>query len=134
LPRSMWQGPTVVSKRDWKLCQKDLQEVFGFASPPDPDPSEWFPTDEFYRFKPVLDAVRKKREAAAILERSHARRVARDRDRTNDRVVAAHEQAAEAFRAAELELARLESDEAMDEIRFGAETRLNELRSEALSK
>lgn len=118
----------MVSKRYWKPYEEELREAFGFKRPPDPDPAKWFPTDEFYRYKPVLDAVRSKRKAAALVEDTHARRVARGRDRTDDRVVVAHERAAEALRAAEVELGRLEGDEELGGIRLRAENRLNELR------
>jgi hypothetical protein len=43
---------TVVRSEDRKPYAAELRDIFGFVRDPNPDPSEWFPADEFHRFMP----------------------------------------------------------------------------------
>jgi hypothetical protein len=118
----------VVYIGDWKPFEAELQEIFGYRRPPDPDPSEWFPTEDFHRYRPVLEALKTVTQAKAQLEGPYSRRVAKGRDWTDDRIAADHEQASATLRGAEEDLRQLDADPALGEIRLRVEKMLNELR------
>jgi hypothetical protein len=118
----------VVYIGDWKPYQAELQEVFGFHRPPDPDPSEWFSTEDFLTYRPVLEALKTVTQAKAQLEGPYSRRVAKGRDWTDDRVAVDHEQASATLRAAEEDLRRLDADPALGGIRLRVEKKLDDLR------
>ena len=119
----------MASELDWIPYEDELREVFGFNRDVDPDPSEWFPSEDFARFMPYLEALKEEARAKRLVGETHAPRTARGADRTMHDLDDEHDQAAEARRNAKAERKRLDRDHEMGEIRLRAEIKLFELRS-----
>lgn len=117
----------VVVRMDWKPYEAELQEVFGFDRDSDPDPSEWFPTEDFYRFKPYLEAVRTSRAAAERADGARKRREKTHDHAQRKRVIEDQTNAAEKMDAANKQQGLFNRGE-LGEIRHRAETRLGVLR------
>jgi hypothetical protein len=118
----------VVSEADWLPYEDELMDVFGFYRDVDPDPSEWFSTEDFARFTPYLEALKEEARAKRGVDETHAPRTARGPDRTTCDLDDEHDQAAEALRDARAELKRLNRDRELGAIRLRAEIKLLELR------
>jgi hypothetical protein len=113
-----------VRLEDWSPYELELEEVFRWNILTDPDPSEWFSVEDFLRYRKVLDAVRKARVAGAVFDETNALRIQAGRDATGDRLAEDHERAAAAWGSAKDELARLNADTTLQEIRARAEQEL----------
>jgi hypothetical protein len=110
---------------NWEPYKAELKAIFGFDPGSDPDPSEWFPLDEFYQFRPYLETVRRVRKASLLAEEALGRRrvMARDivgRDRANKD----HDKASRERDAASAQQRRLDRV-GLGEIRLRAEDRLS---------
>lgn len=110
------------------LYEDELREVFGFYRDADPDPSEWFPTEDFARFTPYLEARKEEARAKRHVDETHALRAARGSDRTRSDLDEEHDEASDALRDAKAERKRLDRDHELGEIRLRAEIKLLELR------
>jgi hypothetical protein len=113
----------VVRPEDWKPYSAELRGIFGFISGSDPDPSEWFPADEFNRFTPYLENVRRTRKASLRGEDALTRRMMAGDSPGRDRATADYERA-----SADLEGDRAKQRQmdtaGLGEIRRRAEDRL----------
>ena len=120
--RGECQGEVV--RRGWELYEAELNEVFGFVPDRDPDPSEWFPPDDFQKFKVYLEAVRKGNRASLGAEEALAsRRLMARNTRGRDRATKEHETASAELTAARAQQSRL-NRAGLEEIRLRAENRL----------
>jgi hypothetical protein len=119
----------MVSEADWKPYEEELGVVFGFSRASDPDPSEWFPTQDFDRFKPYLEALRTETRAQTRVDETHGSRAERGEDRSIEDLDEDHDQASGALGGATKELMRLEGNEELTEILLRTKTKLNARRS-----
>jgi hypothetical protein len=124
----VWQVSTVVSETDWSAYEDELREVFGFYRDSDPDPSEWFPPEDFHLFTPYLEALKEEARSQRRVDETHASRASRGNDRTRKDLDHEHDEASEALKQAKKERKRLDRDHQLREIRLRAETKLLELR------
>jgi hypothetical protein len=108
----------------WEPYGAELKAIFGFDPGSDPDPSEWFPLDEFYDFRPYLETVRKVREASLLAEEALGRCRAMAGDIVErDRASEDHDKASRERDAASAQQRRLDRV-GLGEIRLRAEDRL----------
>jgi hypothetical protein len=109
---------------DWEPYGAELVAIFGFDPGSDPDPSEWFPPDEFNEFRPYLETVRRARKASLLAEEALGRRRAMARDIVGmDRASKDHDEASRERDAASAQQRRLDRV-GLGEIRLRAEDRL----------
>jgi hypothetical protein len=114
---------TVVRPEDWKPYAAELRDIFGFVRESDPDPSEWFPADEFLRFIPYLENVRRARKAGLRGEEALSRAMMTSDPLAVDRATADHERAS-SDREGDLAKQRQMDTAGLGEIRLRAEDRL----------
>ncbi len=112
----------------WELYRAELKAIFSFDPSSDPDPSEWFPLDEFYEFRPYLETVRRVRKASLLAEEALRRRRVMARDiAARDRADKDHDKASRERDAASAQQRRLDRV-GLGEIRLRVEDRLSILR------
>lgn len=108
----------------WEPYAAELKAIFGFDPGSDPDPSEWFPLDEFYQFRPYLETVRRVRKASLLAEEALRRRRVMARDIVGrDRAIKDHDKASRERDAASAQQRRLDRV-GLGEIRLRAADRL----------
>jgi hypothetical protein len=108
----------------WEPYEAELKAIFGFDRGRDPDPSEWFPADELYQFRPYLETVRRARRASLLAEEALGRRRVLARDiRGRDRATKDHDKASRERDAASAQQRRLDRV-GLGEIRLRAADRL----------
>jgi hypothetical protein len=118
----------MVSEADWTPYEEELRVVFGFSRASDPDPSEWFPIEDFDRFRPYLEALRTETRAQTRVDETHGSRADRGEDRSVEALDEDHDKASGALASATKELMRLEGNEELGRILLRAKTKLNESR------
>jgi hypothetical protein len=104
--------------------EDELKAIFGFDPDSDPDPSEWFPPEEFSAFRPYLETVRRARRASLLAVDALRRRRVMARDiGGRDRATKDHAKASGERDAANAQQRRLDRD-GLGEIRLRVADRL----------
>jgi hypothetical protein len=104
--------------------EDELTAIFGFDPGSDPDPSEWFPPEEFSRFRPYLETARRARRASLLAVEALGRRRVMARDIAGrDRATKDHAKASGDRDAANAQQRRLDRD-GLGEIRLRVADRL----------
>lgn len=104
--------------------EDELKAIFGFDPVSDPDPSEWFPPEEFSEFRPYLETVRRARRASLLAIDALRRRRVMARDiGGRDRATKDHAKASVERDAANAQQRRLDRD-GLGEIRLRVADRL----------
>ena len=115
---------------DLERYEDELKAVFGFDPGSDPDPSEWFPSEEFSEFEPCLETTRRARRATVLAVDALGRRRVLARDIVGrDRATRDHATAVRQRDAANAQLRRLDRD-GLGEIRLRVADRLGTLRKD----
>jgi hypothetical protein len=113
-----------VVRKGWEPYEAELHELFGFVPDRDPDPTEWLSPEEFQRFKPYLETVRKAHRASLRAEAALGGRRLLARDALGrNRATKAHEKASAELEAARAQQNRLDQSD-LGELRLRAEKRL----------
>jgi len=98
-------------EEDVERYEDELKTIFGFDPGSDPDPSEWFPSDELSEFRPYLETTRRARRATVLAGDALGRRRVLARDIVGrDRATRDHAKAACERDAANAQLRRLDRD------------------------
>ena len=99
------------SDENFERYEDELTTVFGFDPGSDPDPSEWFPLEEFSRFRPYLETARRARRASLLAVEALGRRRVMARDMVGrDRATKDHAKASGDRDAANAQQRRLDRD------------------------
>ena len=109
---------------DLEPYEEELKAIFGFDPGSDPDPSEWFPPEEYSAFRPYLETVRRARRASLLAVDALRRRRLMARDIAGrDRATKDHAKASADRDAANAQQRRLDRD-GLGEIRIRVADRL----------
>lgn len=115
-------------EEDLERYEDELKTIFGFDPGSDPDPSEWFASEEFSAFKPYLETTRRVCRATVLAVDALGRRRVLARDIVGrDRATRDHATAVCERDAANAQLRRLDRD-GLGEIRLRIADRLGILR------
>jgi hypothetical protein len=132
LASSRGEGQCGVVRKGWEPYEAELHELFGFVPDRDPDPTEWLSPEEFQRFKPYLEIVRKARRASLRAEDAlGGRRLMARNIVGRNRATKEHERASAELEAARAQQKRLDRS-GLGELRLRAENRLG-LRRQGLA-